>query len=250
MGIDLSSALSDMAAPAPFYRFTYVLQKALELCAEVRSLGSSLLSALEKKDGEFLGVLRASQETSLLKLVRDVKEKQIDEATASVAGLQKTREVTGLRHSYYAGLTASPSPYLSANEQGQLDDLEQANQLQNVASDLELLSNILNLIPNLTAGVPPSATFGGSNLGPAIAAVARMISIAAADYTYQATKSSILGGHLRRADEWNFQLGLAAKELDQIDKQIAGAQIRAAIAQVELTNHDRQSRTPAWSKNF
>ena len=38
-----------------------MFQKALELCAEVRSLGASLLSALEKNDAEGLSLLRSTR---------------------------------------------------------------------------------------------------------------------------------------------------------------------------------------------
>ena len=41
-------------APLPLYRFNVMVQKALELCSEVRALGNALLSALEKKDAEQL----------------------------------------------------------------------------------------------------------------------------------------------------------------------------------------------------
>src|SRR5205807_4068328 len=33
MGIDLNSALNDINAATPYYRFNYILQKALELCS-------------------------------------------------------------------------------------------------------------------------------------------------------------------------------------------------------------------------
>ena len=42
-GVDLRSALNDINAGLPHYRFVFMLQKALELCAEVRSLGAALL---------------------------------------------------------------------------------------------------------------------------------------------------------------------------------------------------------------
>jgi hypothetical protein len=61
-GVDLSSVLSDINATTPYFRFTSILPKAVELCAEVRSLGGALLSALEKKDAEALSLLRATQE--------------------------------------------------------------------------------------------------------------------------------------------------------------------------------------------
>src|SRR5689334_3462986 len=76
MGLDLSSVLSDINAPQPAYRFSYMLQKALELCGEIKSLGGALLSALEKKDAEALAGMRAGHETSLLQAIRDVKQRQ------------------------------------------------------------------------------------------------------------------------------------------------------------------------------
>ena len=48
-GIDLSSALNDLSAPLPIYRFRVMLQKAFELCAEVKALGAAFLSSLEKE---------------------------------------------------------------------------------------------------------------------------------------------------------------------------------------------------------
>ena len=44
-----------------------MMQKATELCNEVKSLGgAALLAALEKKDAEHLSLLRSSQEIKLL----------------------------------------------------------------------------------------------------------------------------------------------------------------------------------------
>jgi hypothetical protein len=43
-GLDIAAVLSDIEAPLPLYRFNVMLPKALELCAEVRALGSALLS--------------------------------------------------------------------------------------------------------------------------------------------------------------------------------------------------------------
>src|SRR5262249_47446279 len=70
LGVDLSSVLSDLDAPVPYYRFSVMLQKALELCADLRNLASELLSVLEKRDAEQLARLRATHESGLLVLVR------------------------------------------------------------------------------------------------------------------------------------------------------------------------------------
>jgi hypothetical protein len=44
-GLDIAAVLLDLEAPLPLYRFNVVLQKALELCAEVKTLGNALLAA-------------------------------------------------------------------------------------------------------------------------------------------------------------------------------------------------------------
>ena len=49
-----------------------------------------------------------------------------------------------------------------------------------------------------------------------------------------------MGGYERRSEEWNFQLDQAAREIDQIDRQIAAATIRQAISEQELRNHELQ----------
>jgi hypothetical protein len=73
-GLSISSALADLQAPLPYYRFATMLQKANEFTNDVKSLGASLLTALEKNDAEGLSLLRQSQEIALLQAVRDVKQ--------------------------------------------------------------------------------------------------------------------------------------------------------------------------------
>ena len=58
-GLSLASVLNDLNSPMPNYRFYFLLQKALEVCNELKALGGAFLSAKEKGDGEALGRLRA-----------------------------------------------------------------------------------------------------------------------------------------------------------------------------------------------
>src|SRR5262249_7043048 len=71
-GIDLNSVLGDLNAPLPYYRYSYMQQKALELCNEVRSLGGALLTALEKQDAEEIGLLRSTHEITILSMIEEV----------------------------------------------------------------------------------------------------------------------------------------------------------------------------------
>jgi hypothetical protein len=75
-GLDLSSVLSDLNAPRPHYRFVHMLQRALDACNDVKALGASLLSALEKRDAEVLGLLRATHDTALRRASLETRKQQ------------------------------------------------------------------------------------------------------------------------------------------------------------------------------
>jgi hypothetical protein len=59
-----------------------------------------------------------------------------------------------------------------------------------------------------------------------------------------------MGGFERRAEEWDFQKRLAGKELEQIDRQIAAAQIKIDIATLELANQQTQIDNAAAVEDF
>ncbi|MBE9128304.1 MULTISPECIES: neuraminidase-like domain-containing protein [unclassified Coleofasciculus] len=240
-GIDIGSALNDLNAPLPHYRFQVVLQKAVELCADVKALGAALLSALEKKDAEELSLLRSGHEIKLLDAVRQIKEQQIEEAKATLEGLIQSRVVTETRHQYYAS-----REYTNANEKLHLAKLETAHVLQTIGQGFELAASTAFSIPEFdigTSGISSPVVkvrFGGSNVGQSLQAHSRFMSSVASLISYQATIASIKGGYDRRQDDWKLQEDLAAKELNQIDKQIIAAAIRLAITERDLKNHDLQ----------
>jgi peptidoglycan hydrolase-like protein with peptidoglycan-binding domain len=240
-GVDLSSVLNDLNTATPHYRFNFMLQKALELCADLKSLGVALLSTLEKKDAEELSALRASHETNILNLIKEVKTKQLIEAQAVREGLEKTKAVTQRRFEYYRDI-----PQRIQQEKEHLDELSHANDLQRETASWEIVAQHWHLyFPDISytqsAGPPSFGTsYGGSNIGAAANAFARSKSVESSDHNYQGTRSSILAGFDRRDAEWGLQKDLAQKELDQIQKQIEAASIREQIAQNEIDNHDKQ----------
>ena len=100
-GLSLASVLSDMNAPVPNYRFQYMLSKAFELCNEVKSLGNTLLSTKEKKDGEILSKMRSRHEVSMNNLIMEIKKKQLEEAQQSLDNLYENRRSPVYRMKYY-----------------------------------------------------------------------------------------------------------------------------------------------------
>lgn len=236
-GIDISSALNDINAALPYYRFQVMAQKAAELCAEVKALGGALLAALEKRDAEELALLRSSHEIAVLKAVRLVKDKQIQEASEALEGLKKSKELIAIRRDYYAGIA-----FMNAGEQEHLNLLETGLVMQTAQAEMDYLGNALSLVPETKAGSPTTmgTEFGGRELGGAIKAMAAYMGSLVSMNSTIASMSATLGGHQRRWDDWKLQERIATKELEQIDKQIAAAEIRQKIAEQELTNHDRQ----------
>jgi hypothetical protein len=109
-GVDIASALADLQAPLPLYRFSVMVQKANELCAEVKSLGAALLSAIEKADAEALARLRSGHEISLLKVVRLVKETQLHEAKTNLDALGDQLQSAQTRFAHYVGLVSQLEP--------------------------------------------------------------------------------------------------------------------------------------------
>lgn len=101
-GADISSVLSEVAVIAPNHRYAVLSTKAYELANEVKSLGNSLLSALEKQDVEGLSLLHSEQENTMLKAVRDLKTKQVKEAQEQINALVSGKEVVTHKHEYYS----------------------------------------------------------------------------------------------------------------------------------------------------
>jgi hypothetical protein len=237
LGVDLSSALSDISAPLPHYRFTYLIQKVYELVSELKGLGSALLGAIEKKDAEALAVLRTKHETGILRLARLIREQQSAEAQATLESLQRAREVTDLRHHFYATIER-----LNVEETAHLDQVNLGLGLQGGATQLELIGSLVALIPNFKAGFITTlgVTFGGENVSQALRAFGAYLNSIASIVHTGASLAATLGSYHRRWDEWQLQERTLGKELEQIDKQIVAAQIRVAIAERELANHDRQ----------
>lgn len=243
-GVDLGSALADLGAPLPSYRFPTLLQKARDLAASLKALGGALLSTLEKSDAEELALLRARHESELLSVARLVREKAIEEARANLDALLESKATVEFRRTFFAS-----REHTNAREQLQQKKLENAFALQTTSQALELLVGALALIPQFDVGVSGAfgtpvvkVEVGGVQLSTAVQVVSRALQLAASVESYRANKAAIEGGYDRRQEDWDFQADTAELEKAQIDKQIDAARIRLAMAEHELKNHDLQVR--------
>jgi hypothetical protein len=235
-GLDLRQVLNQAGSVnLSHYRYAYLQPRALELCNDVRALGQALLATLEKKDAEDLSLMRTRHEGVLLSQIRRIKDQQIREAEETLEGLKNNRRIAEQRREYYDG-----REFRNSSEEAQIDDLQIAHNFGVAAQSVKIAASILHLVPDIIAGAGGGTKFGGSHLGHATDAAAGILGLLAGQYAFEANLSSIQGGYERRRDDWTFQAELASTELDQIDRQIAAAEIRLAIAEQDLANHERQ----------
>ena len=269
-GLSIASVLNDLNTPMPNYRFYYLLQKALELCGELKSLGGAMLSAIEKKDNETIALMRAKHESVMHNLVMEVKKLQLEEAQKSLETLQQNRIAPVERMKYYLKLSgidesAVPSENTAfsglANdivtvdgdsglklipfEKEDMDKSHEAADWQTGIGVVETLSSILHALPTINShgtplGVGVAVSWGFPNLANAVSAVGRGLRVHADHLSYQSSNAGKKGGFTRAIQERIQQANAAGYEIKQIDMQITAQKIRIQMANLEITNQQKQ----------
>ncbi|MHC2297250.1 Tc toxin subunit A-related protein [Rhizobium mongolense] len=126
---------------------------------------------------------------------------------------------------------------------GQL--LEAAQIATDVANILGAVGAGVSQVPNFEVHVEPfgagaSVKYGGSNLSNVFSFLSGASNTIASRLNFEAGRASRADTYYRRELEWAYQSNLASLEVNQIIKQLRAAQLREAIAQRELENHQGQ----------
>jgi hypothetical protein len=134
---------------------------------------------------------------------------------------------------------------LSVKEVEELDKLGVARDFHIAASALESVGSGLAIIPQFKAHAQPmgcgaTVDFGGQHLHSLMSGLAAVSRAFAEEFSFEANKAGKLGSYARRESEWTFQSNSAKSEINQIFKQLRGAEIREAIAKKEYDNHQVQ----------
>jgi len=250
--LDIGSALADLNAPLPLYRFSVLLQKANEVCNDVKALGSALLAALEKKDTEAMGLLRQSQEIRLLEAIKAVREHQIEEAKDNLKGVKKSKELAEIKKKYYES-----QKFMNAGEiaAAALNGLSIVSHTAGTVADV--LAGVMFIIPDFHIGASGfggsphfAAKTGGTSAGKSTERNANGLYNIATILDKSAGIVSTIANYQRRQNDWDFQKDLAVKEIEQIDLSIAAAELRVAIAEKELENHNIQIENAKATDTF
>jgi Tc toxin complex TcA C-terminal TcB-binding domain len=100
-GVDVPAVVAGVNQPLPLVRFSLLVQKASEIAQEVRTLGSSLLNAMEKGDAEALQILRARHERAVLEAAENVRYGQLQEAIKNREALERSLQNAVARYEFY-----------------------------------------------------------------------------------------------------------------------------------------------------
>ncbi len=216
-GSTSAASLNDINAALPHYRFNVLAQKATELCAELKSLGSALLAALEKKDAEELALTRAKHETALLERVEHVKQQQVEEAARNLGALVGSRQVAVAKYLHYQKLLgvqnpqvpaeptdgeitpipdATPSQRVSIPEEGdvkmiplekqEMESLQFSHGTQIAASGYDLVASTAHGLPTtIEAPWGVGTMYGGSNVGQAMSAFASYLRLVSSIFSFE-----------------------------------------------------------------
>lgn len=279
-GLDVGTIVSGVNQPLPLVRFQFLIQKAAEICQEVKSLGNNLLAAIEKEDNEAIALLRTNHEICILKNTQLVKDQNLQEVMKNCEGLQKSYDNAVERYKYYERLLDRGSWALSNIDPELLEvdalrtirfeiaqdieELEEAGGIKISPTELEEMTNLrsahgnqktggefdsraafFGTIPNFSLNTQPfgvgfSTSFGGSNVAAGLNSVSNYYKTEAMVDTYSANRAIKIASYERREQEWIFQSNQAKLEILQVHKQILASEIRKQIAEKEIENHDHQ----------
>ncbi|RFS81970.1 insecticidal toxin complex protein [Actinomadura spongiicola] len=231
--------------PVGPYRFTYLVQKALDLTGEVRALGANLLAAYEKGDAEALAVLRTTHERQLAELSLRTRQFQWREADWQVQALQKTKQGALTRLAYYQALLRV------GNNAGELgyEAMTVVSTASRIAGNVsEGIAQGLGMTPDFWLGI--AGVMGtplqfnqfplGNKLAAGFSTASRILNQVAENAGTSGGLSLTEGGWERRDDEWRHQIQVVGVELQQIERQILAAERHRDAALRDLNVHERQ----------
>ncbi|KAM0814368.1 hypothetical protein AB5N19_00158 [Seiridium cardinale] len=268
-GISASSFAGGIDGPMPNYRFLFLLQKAFEMCGELKTQSEAYLSIKEKKDAEKLSVLRTSQEASTQLLTMSIKEMQREDAQKSIEILTETRESHVMRLKYYLALIGESESKvpdgktqwqdlqqaigtptkdelaMSPEEALEWQKTEEATALKNIASALDRSSSILMALPNLSTNVQPmgmgaSMKFDASNIAHGMQLISSAIQTESSSRSDDASRASRKGQLIRQLQERRLSANVTARDIKNVDRQLEAQKIKLDICSREIELHKKQ----------
>ncbi len=189
--------------PTP-YRYSVLIERAKQLVSLSQQIETAFLSALEKRDAEAYGLLKARQDLRLTRAGVRLQDLRVREAQDGVGLAELQQERAQIQFNHYQDLLKEP------------------------VSVLEVLS--LTLL-NVAAAVEVSAgaaDFASVQVGAGLSAIASAASTTASIL-------ATLASYERRKQEWELQRDVASQDI-----RIGFQQVKLAGDQVRVAGQERQ----------
>lgn len=161
-GLSIEAIVSGANQPLPLVRFAFLIQKALEICQEVKSLGGGLLAAIEKEDNEGLAILRARHERAVLDMAENTRYAQLQQTIKEREGLERSLALAIQRYAYYERLLGRRQQDI-ADKLPQLDDLDLASLVAEHYAQAEADASLRDIAVDIAQGGPGAV--GSATLG-------------------------------------------------------------------------------------
>ncbi|MBK8558013.1 MAG: hypothetical protein IPL65_20725 [Lewinellaceae bacterium] len=232
-GIDIANVETLNTKLQP-YRFNYFLEKARSYLSMVQSFGQSMLSTIEKQDGEALNELRLIHENNILQMLTLSKEKQLEKLQLDHVNIGISEEKTQISIAHIQELLGETitEGFKSAEKNFTI-----SKGLHGFSRNLEFLSSIMFLFPDM--GSPFSMKFGGTQMGHAMSLVSRAIgSEAIVSQQTGETIEKAIHQNIRTLG-WQQQLASTEKELQAIGISKLVNEINMALGERDLQMHQQ-----------
>jgi hypothetical protein len=271
-GLTLSSVLNDLNSPLPNFRFKKLVKKALEMCEHLKDLGTSLVVAKERKDGETLMALKQRHESTVHGLVMNQKKLALAEANKAVDALHQTRKGPEYRMKHNMQLlgedlgsiptlgdvesefkeladkieapVVESGMKLIAAEKDELEKAAQALNLKPIINAIETAASELHVLPTLNAhaspfGVGVASCWGPPNIAKGIQGVAKAYQTVSDFLAHQSAKISRVQNLARTIQARVKEANSMGHEIKKIDKQIVSHQVRVAVQEADVATHEK-----------
>jgi hypothetical protein len=238
----------------------------MEMVEQVRY--TQVQEAIKSREGLLKSLMMAVQRYTYYERQLGKKPEEIEAAIPEIAELDRESllamkfameepemRLRELEVDIAQDLNESGGKLISSHEAQEMAKLQEARDEQGSAADLDKVAGAMAIIPNFGAkfspfGVGASISFGGSNLASGMSFLSSFNKTSADKKTYESGKTAKIGSYSRRQQDWAFQSNLAAGEITQIFRQIRAAEIRQAIAELELRNHRKHMQHAKEIEHF
>ena len=235
---DPPSAIKHWDVPRSPYRFSFLIQKAIETANDVKSFGQQLLSAIEKGDAEHLSQLRTSSEKQIAWLTRNSDEVAWQAAENQWRVLKQNRWNTEFRMKYYMELIAGR---LISGERSHLSLLRKAEIKTFAAQLLEAVGQAVAIGPDVFVGMLSFSEVPSAEKFSQVANfAAKVLHTIASLLQSEASRDLTNAGYDRREREWKHQRDTAKHEMTWLERQIDGQFLQMDMAEKKLNIQQQQ----------